>query len=238
MRRKKKEAAESGPGAPMWMLSFSDMMTNVLCFFILLQAFASERQVGLLADGLGSFRDEVSTLGLPGSLPGSRAAVDLGAGRVFFRPPRSINPKNLVEPDGKIADANRDALRAVVLEAIKKTGVTMIPTAIVFEPDVTTLTLEHRSFLETLAPFLRLGRYPVTIQGYSFEEGGGPDDGWRISEARARAVGAGLAELGLQHERITVVGHGMLTRGAGTLGAVRSVQNSFGRRIVTISLGP
>ena len=44
-------------GSPAYLVSFGDMMTLILCFFILLVAMAKERQTGLMAKGIGSFMD-------------------------------------------------------------------------------------------------------------------------------------------------------------------------------------
>ena len=53
-------------GAPAWMVSFGDMMTLILTFFILLVSMADTQNVGLVASGVGSFLVEVRSFGLPG----------------------------------------------------------------------------------------------------------------------------------------------------------------------------
>src|SRR5690606_8643873 len=50
---------------PRYMVSFGDMMTNILTFFILLCSFAKQQEAGLLHDGVGSFKDEVGRAGIP-----------------------------------------------------------------------------------------------------------------------------------------------------------------------------
>ena len=48
-----KEERKQGP--PAYMVSFGDMMTLILTFFILLVSLSVDRKVGLMAKGLGSF---------------------------------------------------------------------------------------------------------------------------------------------------------------------------------------
>ena len=41
MAGKKKKEEESKPGSPAWMTTYGDMMTLLLCFFVLLVAMAT-----------------------------------------------------------------------------------------------------------------------------------------------------------------------------------------------------
>ena len=46
---------EHPPGVPPWLISFGDMMTLFLCFFIVLVTMAPKQDAGLVAAGLGPF---------------------------------------------------------------------------------------------------------------------------------------------------------------------------------------
>ena len=72
MIREKKERDDSGPKVPAYLVSFGDMMTILLTFFILLCTYATQRKSGFVADGIGSFRLAIEALGLPGFLSSDR----------------------------------------------------------------------------------------------------------------------------------------------------------------------
>ena len=68
----KKPVDAPPPGAPLYMVSFGDMITIMLTFFILLCSYSTKRQAGFVADGVGSFRVGLNSMGLPGVMPGVR----------------------------------------------------------------------------------------------------------------------------------------------------------------------
>lgn len=67
---RKKKAADDGPRVPGWIVSFSDMVTLLLAFFVLLQSFARIQDPELFFVGQGSFKSAISGMGLPGWLIG------------------------------------------------------------------------------------------------------------------------------------------------------------------------
>jgi flagellar motor protein MotB len=219
------------------MLSFADMMTNLLCFFILMAAFATVQEGLQFEDWLGSIRTALDNNGRLNALEGHQAAFQFGAGRVIFRAASPVSSRTLVEEDGRILDANRDALRNVVVDAMSQPGRVTLPTPILFEPGASTLSAGHRAFLDEVAPMLATGTYPIRLTGFAFEEGASEMDGWAISEARARHAKEHLVARGLDAARITVVGFGVLHYGPDTrVGATPLAQNRFGRRAVIITL--
>jgi chemotaxis protein MotB len=227
----------SAPGAPLWMLSFADMMTNLLCFFILMSAFAQKQEGLLLEDGLGSIQKALLPMGMPGNVDGRKNPIQFNAGKVVHRTAASVNPKTLVEANGRILDSNRDTLRQIIAQALAAKGAATVPVPMLFDADSTELTAGHRTFLDEIARYASTGRFKIRIDGYAFEEGDGDLlDGWRLSEERARHARDHLLRAGVGASRIAWVGHGILRYGAATkAGAAPSAQNRYGRRAVLVT---
>jgi outer membrane protein OmpA-like peptidoglycan-associated protein len=219
------------------MLSFADMMTNLLCFFILLAAFAQKQEGLLLEDGLGSIQRALLSIGLPGAMEGRRNPVQFNAGRVVYRSAASINTKTLVEADGRILDSNRDTLRRVIVETLGQKGAATLPLPLLFEADTAELSEGHRAFLDEVAKYLASGKFRIRLDGYAFEEAGGDlAQAWALSEGRARAARDWFVNAGIGSSRISWIGHGLLEYGPGTkAGAAPSAQNTFGRRAVLVT---
>ena len=58
------------PGVPSYMVSFGDMVTLLLTFFILLVAMADTQDAGLVGAGRGPVIKHVNAKGQPGIMPG------------------------------------------------------------------------------------------------------------------------------------------------------------------------
>jgi outer membrane protein OmpA-like peptidoglycan-associated protein len=213
------------------------MMTNLLCFFILMSAFAQKQEGLLLEDGLGSIQRALLPIGLPGTVEGRKNPIQFNAGKVVYRSASSVNQKTLVEADGRILDANRDTLRQVIAETLARSGAATVPLPLLFEPDSSELTAGHRAFLDEIARYVATGRFKIRVDGYAFEEGSGDlAEGWRIAEERARRARDHLARAGIAASRISWVGHGLLRYGPATkAGAPPSAQNRYGRRAVLVT---
>ncbi|MFT7617185.1 MAG: chemotaxis protein MotB [Planctomycetota bacterium] len=229
---------ESLDGAPLYMVSFGDMMTIMLTFFILLCSYSKERQAGFVSDGVGSFKNVVNAMGLPGVLPGNKYPIDLGAKRARYRPVGALNDEFLIDEDGRLTDLNRDKLRDVIKEQLSKKIETRVPIVLIFDRKDTALSKDHTKTLDVIAGLLQGKNLKVRFEGFAYEEEESESDTRGIAAGRALSAARYLnRNYGIPNENIE-------TRGWGSGGAGRKrhqerlQQDRLGRRIVVMYFVP
>jgi len=145
---------EAKKGAPRYLVSFSSIMTLLLAFFIILQAFASVQEPGLFYAGRGSFIRALETGGLGGFWDRNGSGHDI---------PRYLAPEGQTEAprerriDPEMEDGQQAAERLEQEAAVR--GDTPPPgprrvlsTPVVFGPAKSRLTEAEGRFLSDLAP--------------------------------------------------------------------------------------
>jgi len=205
--RKRKELAPTKRPVPAYMMSYGDMMTLLLTFFVLLCSMAEERLAGLVAAGTGSFVHALDSLGLPGVLPGGRRPIDKGT-----LPPNFLFPERHVEvtPDGKIPNPHLitqplDRIQTATIDYLRQNKSVALPTEVAFRPDSATLTPASRTALDRIGDLAQQSLSYVAVEAHVH----GPGDGWTLSAQRAGAVARYLHERsGIAYDRIALAGYG------------------------------
>jgi hypothetical protein len=142
------------------MVSFSDMMTLILTFFILLVSLSHEQSFGLLADGVGSFRIALESHGMNGLLMESdRKAIFENQRRRFNLPERL---------DGQAAVPLEDAsefelLKAESIEALLPHDELAFPAVAAFSDGSADLGSATARYASTLAESLRPTRGQLLV---------------------------------------------------------------------------
>jgi outer membrane protein OmpA-like peptidoglycan-associated protein len=178
---------EPKPGVPLWLVSFGDMMTNALTFFILLVSLAQERDAGLIARGLGSFVVALKSHGLPGFLSDSERLAIFDEFRQRFNLPPEPDPERR---EAHTRASELELIRAAAAGALQPHDELFQPAVATFEPGSAELTAASREYLERLAETLRPGASQLLIlEGHARDAGEdfAGDDRWLAFE-RARAV--------------------------------------------------
>lgn len=139
-------------GAPAYMVSFGDMMTLILCFFILLVALSKERSFGLMAKGLGSFVVAVKSHGMNGILDGNERQATFDQIRRRFNLPPEPDPER--RTDHSMASP-MEMVRAEMLDAMTPRKELHQPRVATFARGSSTLTDASTEYLDSLVESLR-----------------------------------------------------------------------------------
>ena len=173
-RRKKPQQDPGGPGE--WIVTFSDCMTLLLCFFVMLLTFSSF--------------DEVELQRLAGAFPSATSNDSV------FPAPREAKDSSVTPPE-RVVDVTEEGSETptqidrlatelpgrlpTVLDndALKDRKVFYIPSQWLFFGKGSVLTAEGRAYLTTIAELMRMMPSRVVIV-----ESGPPSEGHPAGEAR------------------------------------------------------
>ncbi len=201
-KRRKREEAKAGEG---WMVTFSDLMTLLLTFFVLLLSMSSMDQV-VIKETLSSFRHDISFLTAKGAgrIP-TRFEI---LSKLLERPLEALDKpqriKDLLFPDEVLpAWMERQTLEENLLVLQRPEGVAVVLTeGLLFAPGSSELGEGGRILLEQIAAFLATTPLPVNVAGYGVEEAGA--DAASVARARALRVLEFLVAFGFDAERFSV----------------------------------
>jgi len=211
MARKKKPRA--GDSDPAWLMTFTDLMTLLLTFFVLLLSM--------------TVIDERAKLVVLGSV--SRV---FGSGKDLFNPLARTDPKtsSRIEPGAMEGDPNDLApIRDMLFDDVNKdldfqenrfVQILSINDDVLFEPGGYTLRESGVAQLDRLLPYLPRINYPLLVAGhtsvpreevrdYAVVKGQlGMDHTWVISFRRAHAVYSHLVYRGIDPHRLSLEAFG------------------------------
>jgi len=174
-------------GAPAYLVSFGDMMTLILCFFILLVALSKDRQYGMMAKGLGSFVIALKSHGLDGVLSGAeKEEIHAEMRRRFNLPPEDDPERQAPHQEAAL----NELLKAEHLEALQARDEVRQPQVALFERGLGTLEANARRYLDELADTLRPGRgQTLVLEGHANDAGVAyfGDHAW-LAQVRADSV--------------------------------------------------
>ncbi len=204
------ECPKCAKGAPKWLVTYSDMVTLLLCFFVLLLSFANtdaikfKEVLGSMKDAFGVQREVIEMgkqggLELPIKLESSPSKEEVQKDRLV----------NLLETAVKEEGIDKNVLislsqRGVKMEIMEQAGNAM------FKPGGTDIMPQSKRLLRKMLPIIQETVYRITVEGHTDNV---PvrstlfPSNWELSSARAGAVVRFLIQEGkLDARRFTSVG--------------------------------
>jgi len=101
---------EAEPGSvPSWVVSFGDMITNLLACFVMMQAFATTQDRTLFNAGMGSYRRAIEQCGLPDWLFGKKTGPEFNYRKIKYPTPSDDTKDD--EDRSRIIDMQEDRIR-------------------------------------------------------------------------------------------------------------------------------
>lgn len=177
---------EPKAGVPLWLVSFGDMMTNALTFFILMVSLSHQRDFGLIAAGLGSFVVALKSHGMPGTLSDAEKIAVFNDFRQRFNLPPEPDP---ARREAHTKASELELIRAAAAQALAPHDELAQPNIAVFAEGSARIEDGSRPYLDRLADTLRPGRPQVLIlEGHALDgDASGMSNHW-LALQRAQAV--------------------------------------------------
>lgn len=190
-------------GAPEWVVTYGDMMTLLLCFFILLAAFANfDKQDKMFMTAIESIREALGAPGQSGWFPDDQ--VDFKSLMLLLE---SLIPPDRPKNAGFSAEAGPEG-RYYRVKTVRDGLAFVVGGPIAFGPFSAQIEPEMDAALVTLAPELIGKNNKVEVRGHATNEPLPLDSTFKdaidLGYARARAVRDRLVALGLDARTIRV----------------------------------
>lgn len=203
---------ETGPppdeGLPPWMATFADMVTLLLCFFVLLLSFANqdianfEKMKGSIQDAFGvQFKDKTGRNIAYSDSPYSDSSIkktakkDMAALEVDIR--EFINAGNISQLMSVNTDQNGVLVR--------------VPSRVLFKPGTATLEPGMHKILDKIAEIMKIKKFNLVVRGHTDDlptHNNIYDSNWELSAARAAAcLRYVLQKSGVSSTRVKAVGY-------------------------------
>ena len=198
---KKKVEPEEPPGAPDWMVTFSDCMTLLLTFFVLLLSFSSFEP--------GKFNSMISNVGK--GIPSMQNQE--GQRRDSISRRDIVTPIEKSTKGSKVLTMTEDEYgnmrKKKRLTNFRNQKVFAIRSDKIFWGKGTTLTNDGKSIMENMAYFLKHSPSRVVISESDLSVSGKSD---QIGQTRAVSVCELLQKNGLDKGRFSVTGSSMMPK--------------------------
>lgn len=216
MAEKRRPKGAEDPTCPMWMVSFSDMMSLMMTFFVMLVTFSTPDQ-GKLAEVYGALRGAfgVTNIGLivPTQTPSSRPPLrdsqedvrTIDDEHAMWRYDRMRSPTAAIEEQLEALGLHG----MIKLDSLEEGISIKLLNPLMFYRREARLTPEGERALALMAEVLVGVHNQIRVVGFPDADCGKPEEdaAWRLATARAAAVAVFLSERGkVAPKRISITG--------------------------------
>jgi len=208
--RRRKRAQEMAPDSA-WMVTFADLMTLLLSFFVLLLSMSSMDR-SILRDVVSHF---VGDMGLAPKKGAGKVQTRFEIIQAAIENPAEVlhNPqriKDLLFPDEILPEGMaRSTLDENLQILARPEGLALVLSdGLLFESGGSELGDDSRQVLTEFARFLASVTMPVNVAGYTDNVPGGEKDNYVLSTERAMAVLTYFLEFGFDPGRFSVSAYG------------------------------
>ena len=184
---------EKHHGPPPWLISFGDMMTLFLCFFIILVTMAPTQDAGLTAAGLGPFVVALESGGMSGALTGEKQLQRVNMYRERFGL-EALSDEQF--RDGRLEVRDSQEIAQLLKSSLKPFAEMRQPLIARFATDSAELTSQAKTYLDAIAETLRPGYGQLLLlEGHALDAGARyqRSNAW-LAVARSQAVKHYLVE--------------------------------------------
>jgi len=208
MAKRAKKPEEASKGAPLWMATFSDLVTLMMAFFVMLVAMANFDDVSRVSAVIESIQTALGVDGFDSKLVGTSTA------EAFTE---AVRRDDTVQPIvAKLREAFQERVSDDFVRMIQEEQELRIriDDRVFFQPGSTVLHPSAYALIADIAKVLK--PVPVDIRIEGFADGSGSEQAnWELSLQRALAVVLALREKGpIEGKRLEAVAHGEFHPGA------------------------
>ena len=202
----KREKPKECPPAAGWLVTFSDLVTLLLTFFVLLLSMSSMDQSFLTEVTLQT--GNIGVLRTSGSGQVSAAVKQVYA--MMERPWEVLEKqqriKDMLFPDDVLPpEVSRAELEENLRVLERPEGVALVFTdKLLFDVNRAELSPAGRAVVDAMVPLLMYARAPINVAGFSDGQGGFSDANVDLSSRRALAVLSRLISGGLPNKRFSL----------------------------------
>lgn len=190
MARKRKKAEEGGGGLPLWMATFSDMVTLLLTFFVLLLSMANFDDPTKVEAVLTSIRSALGVNGFDSELLATH--IEELYTTAPARRQETVSPTEARLRQAFEKHISDDLIRMVSNEQEIRVR---LDDRVLFEPGSTDLHPAAYALISDVASIAAEHEVEVRVEGHT-DSSGSELENWRVSSERALAVVTAMRERG------------------------------------------